>query len=390
MTDLIVKENYKKVALVGEGSYGKIYKATHVKNGKTYAIKEIECRSLREANRVKDEPFKLCKVQHENLVKCFGFYLHETKVKTIKVGIIMEFVDSKNLGEELNDRFKTRNYWKEDDLTQIAHRMIATLACMQRHGVAHRDLKPENVFWLPDNQIKVGDMGESKLSVEDEEFATIRGTPRYLSPALAMARQRKEKFVTHNIFKSDVFSLGLILLEMSSLMNITELNNPDKNGPAKTKARLKQLKVMYSQQYLSLIDQLLTYDEATRPDFIDLENQLFFANHNTSTVSFSDIDAHKMITETSTSADLVTTATGRSETSPYKKGMAASTHSHSVLDLHNHSTSGIGNNSTMISMDKSQIMKSKSMDQFKKPTHQIKDDSPKKVQKCGSKACVIF
>jgi len=268
---LVEKKDYHKKSLLGEGSYGRIYLVKHIPSGKDFALKEIECKSLREANRVKDEPFKLCQVHHQSIVTCYGFYFHETKIKSIKVGIIMEYVKYPNLGEVLNKKFRSREYWKESDLIEIAHNMIKVLAYMQREGIAHRDLKPENIFSLPANQIKLTDMGESKMPIHDEEFATIRGTPRYLSPILVVARQNKQRNVTHNIYKSDVFSLGLIMIEMASLLNITDLNNFSKGGESKTKNRIKQLKVLYTKNLLSLLETLLTYDEAKRPDFIEME-----------------------------------------------------------------------------------------------------------------------
>jgi serine/threonine protein kinase len=87
--------------------------------------------------------------------------------------------------------------------------------------MCHRDMKPANMFLNPANgEIKVIDFGESKDYFKDADdggvgtMATIRGTPQYLSPILWKAHVEdggNTRHVVHNLFKSDVFSTGLIL-----------------------------------------------------------------------------------------------------------------------------------------------------------------------------------
>lgn len=96
--------------------------------------------------------------------------------------------------------------------------LISTLAFMQGNGLCHRDLKPANLFLLPNGEIKVIDFGESKDYFRpgedggDPTTATIRGTPQYLSPILWKAHvvDGNSRFAKHNIYKSDVFSVGLL------------------------------------------------------------------------------------------------------------------------------------------------------------------------------------
>jgi serine/threonine protein kinase len=81
-------------------------------------------------------------------------------------------------------------------------------------------MKPANLFLTaPNFEIKLIDFGESKDYFKDGDdggdgtMATIRGTPQYLSPLLWKAHVEdgaNNRHATHNIFKSDVFSAGLI------------------------------------------------------------------------------------------------------------------------------------------------------------------------------------
>lgn len=98
--------------------------------------------------------------------------------------------------------------------------VISTLSYLQSVGICHRDLKPANLFLhAQSGEIKVIDFGESKDYFKEQDdggvgtMATIRGTPQYLSPILWKAHVEdggNTRHVTHNIFKSDVFSCGLI------------------------------------------------------------------------------------------------------------------------------------------------------------------------------------
>lgn len=96
--------------------------------------------------------------------------------------------------------------------------LIATLGHMQSVGLCHRDLKPANLFLIPSGEIKVIDFGESKDVFNDDDAggeavtATIRGTPQYLSPLLWKAHvvDGNSRFAKHNVYKSDVFSVGLL------------------------------------------------------------------------------------------------------------------------------------------------------------------------------------
>lgn len=112
--------------------------------------------------------------------------------------------------------------------------IISTCAFLQNRGICHRDIKPANLFLLPNNELKLIDFGESKdyvYDLDDEEkntftMATIRGTPQYLSPILWKAHviDGQSRYAEHNIYKSDVFSTGLVLFQLSSMNEVSGFN----------------------------------------------------------------------------------------------------------------------------------------------------------------------
>ena len=132
--------------------------------------------------------------------------------------------------------------------------LISTLSHLQSVGVCHRDLKPANLFLLPETfEMKIIDFGESKDYFKDADdggsgtMATIRGTPQYLSPALWKAHVEdggNSRHANHNIFKSDVFSCGMIYYQCAAMEDVTGFNqnNQVNKGEKLVESGLKKLK----------------------------------------------------------------------------------------------------------------------------------------------------
>jgi serine/threonine protein kinase len=145
---------------------------------------------------------------------------------------------------------------------------------LEHIGICHRDIKPTNLFLLEDYQIKVIDFGESIENYDDEDdenqMATIRGTPQYLSPILWNAHViLKAKEAEHNMFKSDVFSAGLVLYQLAAMKDVGGFNQktPECDGEVLIKEGLKQLSKSYSNKLVEVIRRMLIFNEEDRPTF---------------------------------------------------------------------------------------------------------------------------
>ncbi len=106
---------------------------------------------------------------------------------------------------------------------------ILGLTFIHNKSIAHRDIKPDNIMKINDNSYKLADYGEGiNLSFNQKNFKSadfqkgnffIQGTPSYLDPALFQAysdQQVIHEKVNIDIFKADIFSMGLTLIEMAT------------------------------------------------------------------------------------------------------------------------------------------------------------------------------
>ncbi len=154
---------------------------------------------------------------------------------TFRIALVCEYMDPRSNVEYLFRKRKQQGlYWKQDELEKMIVSVISSLSYLQTVGICHRDLKPANLFIVPTTgEIKVIDFGESKDYFKDADdggagtMATIRGTPQYLSPILWKAHVEdggNSRHVVHNIFKSDVYSCGLIFFQLASMEDVTGFN----------------------------------------------------------------------------------------------------------------------------------------------------------------------
>ena len=275
------RTDFKKLELLGGGKKNtKVFKVKHIKTQKLYVLKEVEARNLDKLNEYKEEAVQLSRVQnHPNILQFYGYYFYETPHNTFKLGIISELItNDSNLDLRYRKREKSRMFWTEPQLLQMIYSMIDAFSYLEYIGICHRDIKPTNLFLMDNYQIKVIDFGESKESFDDEDedhttMATIRGTPQYLSPILWEAHViTQAKQVEHNMFKSDVFSAGLVLFQMAAMMDVSGFNQKTSNvdGEKLIREGLRMISKKYSNNVIEILGKMMQFNEDKRPNFIEL------------------------------------------------------------------------------------------------------------------------
>jgi serine/threonine protein kinase len=242
---------------------------TRLTTGEECVVKKQKVQSASESNDLMKECAAMMTLNHPNIVS-IKTHLFTDKYEYIL--IVMDFYREGDLFKEIQTRLQKSNFWSKETLLNIWKDLIGGHAYMQSRGVAHRDIKPQNILKKGDQYI-ISDLGcafKSKNTSSD----TIAGTPSFLSPLLRLAYQRAHAGLSlqgfdHNIFKSDVFSLGLTFLFMASLQPIEEFSTSDFGEFSRIKQkRIESLK--YDNEIKGLLSSMIEFEEEKRPDFQDL------------------------------------------------------------------------------------------------------------------------
>ena len=271
--------DYNIIKQIGEGTFGKIFEVED-NNNHRFALKKLLANSVKEMEMLKSEYELLLGLEglNINLIHIYGIENKKLDKTTFVVYVLMELAIC-DWEKEIFNREKKQKYYSEEELIIILKNLIYTFAELQRNNISHRDIKPQNILLCKDNILKIADFGEAKEARSrnniDTMRQTIRGTELYMSPILFDSLKKKKrsgKYILHNSYKSDVFSLGFCILlaatlKVDSLYVIREINDMI----ILSNEVHKFLRKRYSENLINVIISMLEIDEKNRMDFIELE-----------------------------------------------------------------------------------------------------------------------
>jgi serine/threonine protein kinase len=182
--------------------------------------------------------------------------------------IVMEKLD-KDWFQEIQNTASARTRYAESVLWERLYVLISTLANLQISKIAHRDIKPSNIFLTNDSppRVKLADFDSAKVEFNLSSANTLQGTEQYLSPKLYRAFTRKQMNTIHNVFKSDVYSLGVTLVHAASLCM------PEPGTRNLLRTEMIDL-LPYSERLKSTLRLMLIEEEEDRPDCVELAEWL--------------------------------------------------------------------------------------------------------------------
>jgi serine/threonine protein kinase len=194
---------YELLEIVGQGSFGVVYRAYDTELGRFVAVKVPRPGRLavpQDADRFLREARVSAKLSHPGIVQ-----VHDASRIEETFFLVCEFVAGATLAQRLDDGLLPPRA-----AASLIARVAQALHHAHRLGIVHRDLKPSNILLNNSGEPRLTDFGLAKQEVDGGTLTLegqVLGTPAYMSPEQASGEAR------HVDERSDIYSLGAVLYE---------------------------------------------------------------------------------------------------------------------------------------------------------------------------------
>lgn len=268
----LAHDRYRIVGTIGSGGIATVYRAVDEQLGRTVALKVIPLGTsdLSERRRVDEEGRLLAGFSHPALVTLFDVVTDDgTRSSTL----VMQYIE----GEDLSARI-ARGPLPKPDVAEIGAAIAGALAFVHDSGVIHRDVKPANIL-LPASggqPAMLADFGIARLvdSAGMTATGTVMGTASYLSPEQARGSSLSDR--------SDVYSLGLVLLE--ALTGVRAFPGSAVESVAARLGSDPSVPSDLGQNWVDLLVRMVDRDPAARPSAAEVQEALGMLGGPTATV----------------------------------------------------------------------------------------------------------
>lgn len=189
--------------VLGRGTYGSVYKAIRLSDGKSYAVKVVNLKDLK-MNEIEDSVNEIRLMA--SFTSPFIIRFYEAFCDNKRLCIVSEYAKLGDLAHLIERRKLKGHPIKEEIIWTYFLQLIHGLKSLHSCGVVHRDLKSANILLAAPDLLKIADLGISTVLRSTQLARTQIGTPLYLAPEVWKRRPYDQK--------CDMWSLGILLYEM--------------------------------------------------------------------------------------------------------------------------------------------------------------------------------
>ncbi|CAD8148644.1 unnamed protein product [Paramecium octaurelia] len=248
-------DKYKKIRVVGKGSFGYALLAQALSNKKNYIIKIIDISKMDRKQREEalNEVHVLKAMRHPYIIT-----YRESFMEKKCLCIVMDYADGGDLYGKIAKQKELGILFSEEQILDWFVQMALAMNHIHERKILHRDLKTQNIFLTSKNDVKIGDFGIARVLQHTYDCAkTAIGTPYYLSPEICQEKPYNQK--------SDIWSLGCILYELTTLNHAFDALSMKELVLKILRGTYPPIPSQYSSELQSLIADMLIKDPSKRP-----------------------------------------------------------------------------------------------------------------------------
>uniref|UniRef100_A0A671L9S5 non-specific serine/threonine protein kinase n=1 Tax=Sinocyclocheilus anshuiensis TaxID=1608454 RepID=A0A671L9S5_9TELE len=208
--DVNPEEVWEIVGELGDGAFGKVYKAQNKQTGILAAAKVIDTKTEEELEDYMVEIDILASCDHQYIVKLLDAFYYESKLWPF----CMYMCVSAELERSLT----------EPQIRVVCKQTLEALTYLHENKIIHRDLKAGNILFTSDGDVKLADFGVSAKNTKTlQRRDSFIGTPYWMAPEVVMCETSKDRPYD---YKADIWSLGVTLIELAQIEPPNHEMNP--------------------------------------------------------------------------------------------------------------------------------------------------------------------